>query len=171
MPLTTMKELLMLELNELYAAEKHGAQVLPELVKAAANPELSSALEEQQRRTNEHVARLESVFTELNAWPRPISRSESKGMRGLFQDSLRLANLTKAEPHVRDAALISVAQHVLHDEIAGYGCARSWAALLGYDESATRLEKSLEEERTFDIRLTRLAENINKQALATLTHP
>jgi ferritin-like metal-binding protein YciE len=87
-------------------------------------------------------------------------------MKGLCQDCLRLANMSKAEPHVRDAALIAVAQHVEHDEIAGYGCARTWAGLLGYDQAASRLQQTLAEERKADAELSRLAERLNKAAAA-----
>ena len=128
MPLNTMKGLLIDQLNELYAAEKHGAEMLPKLMRAASSPKLAAALRSHADETKEHLSRLESVFEGLGAAPR---RVESKGMKGLCQDCMKLADMAKAEPHVRDAALIAVAQHVEHDEIAGYGCARTWARLLG----------------------------------------
>ena len=41
-----------------------------------------------------------------------------------------------AEPAVLDAAIIAAAQRVEHYEIAGYGCVRTYARLLGYEEAA-----------------------------------
>jgi ferritin-like metal-binding protein YciE len=166
MPLNTMRDLLINQLNELYGAEKHSAAVLPRLAKAASSSKLGAAFRAHADETREHLSRLESVFEELGASPRAGARAESKGMKGLCQDCLKLAEMPKVESHVRDAALIAVAQHVEHDEIAGYGCARTWAGLLGHEEAAEQLQKTLDEERKADAALTRLAENLNKQAVS-----
>jgi ferritin-like metal-binding protein YciE len=66
---------------------------------------------------------------------------------------------------MRDAGLISAAQRVEHYEIAGYGCVRTYASLLGYDDAVKLLEQTLEEEKETDQKLTGLAENINVQAM------
>ena len=70
-----------------------------------------------------------------------------------------------ADSHVRDAALIAAAQHLEHDEIAGYGCARTWAQMLGHESASVLLQRSLDEERAADARLSRLAEALNRAAL------
>jgi len=165
MPLNTMKDLLVDQLKELQAAERHSTDILPRLVKAASSPRLAAALRAHAEETRDHLARLDKVFDEIGVSPRPSPRAESRGMKGLCQDCLDLANMATAEPHVRDAALIAVAQHVEHDEIAGYGCARTWARLLGHDTAAGLLQKTLLEERACDTRLSRLAESLNKAAL------
>jgi ferritin-like metal-binding protein YciE len=63
-----------------------------------------------------------------------------------------------------DAALISAAQRVEHYEIAAYGCVSTWARLLGESEAGALLEKTLEEEKETDQKLTELAEEINVEA-------
>jgi ferritin-like metal-binding protein YciE len=68
------------------------------------------------------------------------------------------------EGQVMDTALISAAQRVEHYEIAAYGCVRSWAELLGESEAASLLEKTLEEEKATDQKLTELSEKINVEA-------
>ena len=71
-----------------------------------------------------------------------------------------------AEDEVRDAGLISAAQRVEHYEIAGYGCARTYAELLGDKQGAKVLQQTLDEEGATDKKLTRLAKStINLQAL------
>src|ERR1700719_3712597 len=65
---------------------------------------------------------------------------------------------------VMDAALISAAQRVEHYEIAAYGCVSTWAQLLGETEAGALLEKTLEEEKETDQKLTELAEEINVEA-------
>ena len=64
-----------------------------------------------------------------------------------------------------DAALISVAQKVEHYEIASYGTVRTWAQLIGDDQTAKLLQQTLDEEGKTDKLLTELAESsINVEA-------
>jgi ferritin-like metal-binding protein YciE len=53
---------------------------------------------------------------------------------------------------------------VEHYEMAGYGCVRTYAELLGYNDIAKLLQKTLDEERLTDEKLTELAQNINVEA-------
>ena len=68
------------------------------------------------------------------------------------------------EDSVLDAALIGAAQRVEHYEIAAYGTVREFAKVLGETKHASFLEKTLEEERQTDEKLTKLAKEINAQA-------
>jgi ferritin-like metal-binding protein YciE len=62
--------------------------------------------------------------------------------------------------------MISAAQRVEHYEIAGYGTCRTYATMLGFDEAAELLEKTLQEEKDTDKKLTQLAiSHINQQAV------
>ncbi|TVQ34501.1 MAG: DUF892 family protein [Phycisphaeraceae bacterium] len=169
MPLNTMKDLLYEQLNELHAAEKHSTGTLQKLMDAASSEELARHFRIHVEQAKERQSRLEAIFEELKMKPGPTSRAESRGMKGLLDDCLKLANMRKAEPHVRDAAIIAAAQHVAHDEIAGYGCARTWADLLGHHDLASMLQASLTEAREADEKLSRLAESLNKTALVAAT--
>lgn len=166
MPLNTLNDLLITQLNELHAAEHHSAEVFHDLSRSAANPQLAESLGRCADTSQEHIKRLRDVFAKLALTPRPWHRAESEGMRGLCEDCMRLITISKAEPHVRDAAIIAVAQHLIHDQIAGYGCARTWAGLLGHEKVPPLLQANLREERDADVDLTRLADNLNRSALA-----
>ena len=61
--------------------------------------------------------------------------------------------------------MIAAAQRVEHYEIAGYGCVRTYATLLGDREAAALLEQTLEEEKEADEILTEIAEQINVEAI------
>lgn len=163
MALNTMKDLLVEQLHELYAAEQHSLRVLPELSRAAQATDLSKALGAQIGRTEQHVARLRDIFKELGVEPRS---AETHGMKGELEDCMCLATMDGAEPHVRDAALIGAMQHVKHDEIAGYGCAKAWALVIGCPGIASELGATLREEHETDALLTKLAEQVNQDALA-----
>jgi ferritin-like metal-binding protein YciE len=158
----TLRELLVEQLNELYAAEKHYEAMLPKLADSAASPKLAEALRAHLVETKQHVARLERVFGELSSKPK---RTESGCSRGLMEDCRVLLARPRVEAHVRDAAIIAAVQHVEHDEMAGYGCAKTWATMLGMQGAAAELAKTLAEEKKCDADLSRIAETLNKAAL------
>ena len=163
MPLETLKDLYVEQLNELYAAEKHGLRALPDLVGASSSPQLADAIEDLIQQKRQRLDRLEEIFDDADI--RPKAR-ETRGMKGLLEDCMALSHDRRTEPHVRDAAIVAVAQHVEHDEIAGYGCARAWARVLGENDAAALLEKSLRDEKDADARLSKMAQAINQDALA-----
>ena len=68
------------------------------------------------------------------------------------------------EGAVMDAALIASAQRVEHYEIAVYSCVSTWAELLGENDAAALLQKTLEEEKETDEKLSELSETINTEA-------
>jgi len=103
------------------------------------------------------VERLEEVFEGLGVSPRG---KKCKAMEGLIAEGEERIAEEEADPDVRDAALIAAAQRVEHYEIAGYGCVRTFAGLLGYEESAALLQKTLDEEAEADEKLTDLAETV-----------
>ena len=61
---------------------------------------------------------------------------------------------------MRDAGLIAAAQRVEHYEMAGYGCARTYAELLGDPDGAQLLHATLTEESDTDKKLTKLANSV-----------
>jgi hypothetical protein len=163
----SLKDLLVEQLNELYSAEIHSESVLAKLAAASASPRLAEAIRAHIDETKQHLARLDRVFGELGIKPRKpdAQKAETHGSKGLLEDCTSIAGRTRIEAHVRDAAIIASLQRLEHDEIAGYGCARTWASLLGFTTSASEMLKTLTEERRFDDSLTRIAETLNKSAL------
>jgi ferritin-like metal-binding protein YciE len=80
-------------------------------------------------------------------------------MEGLIEEGDKMASET-AQPDVKDAGLIASAQRVEHYEIAGYGCARTYAELLGDRQGARLLNTTLREEADTDKKLTKLARSL-----------
>jgi len=68
---------------------------------------------------------------------------------------------SSTDEDVLDAGLIAAAQKVEHHEIAAYGCVRTYAELLGRDDFVRILQRTLDEEKRADRRLTGIAESIN----------
>jgi ferritin-like metal-binding protein YciE len=70
-----------------------------------------------------------------------------------------------------DACLIAAGQRAEHYEMAAYGTLVAWAKSMGHTEAAALLQKTLDEEKAADAKLSRLAEGgINRRA-ADAAHP
>jgi ferritin-like metal-binding protein YciE len=161
MSLATMRDLFVHELKDLYSAENQIIKALPKMAKAASSAELQQAFEHHLEQTKEQVARLESIFEKLEISPRG---KKCKAVEGLIEEGKEVLD-EDADEAVRDAALIGAAQRVEHYEIAAYGCARTYARLLGEDEAAELLQQTLDEEADTDKKLTELAQRtINVEA-------
>jgi len=156
MKLETLKDLYIQELKDLYSAETQIIKALPKMAKAATNKELAAGFQEHLEQTKEHAARLEKI---LKGHDESTRGPKCKGMEGVLKEGAEMIE-EDAEDEVRDAGLISAAQRVEHYEMAGYGCARSYAELLGDQQAAQALETTLTEETDTDKKLTDLAESV-----------
>jgi ferritin-like metal-binding protein YciE len=162
MSVATIEELFVDELKDLYSAEKQITKSLPKLAKAATSPELKDAFESHLKETFGQIERLDRVFEILGKSPRGKT---CNGMKGVLEEGAEVLEETEKGSSVRDAALISAAQRVEHYEMAGYGCVREYAKLLGQKEIAQLLEETLAEEKAADSKLGKVAKQVNPAAL------
>lgn len=160
MKMESLQELYVDELKDLYSAEKQLLKALPKMAKAASSDELRQSFEDHLEETMIQVERLEQIFEDLEVSPRG---KKCVGMEGLIEEGKELME-EDAEPDVLDAGLIAKAQHIEHYEMAGYGCVRTYAELLGYKDAAKLLQATLDEEGAADKKLTGLAQTINVEA-------
>jgi ferritin-like metal-binding protein YciE len=156
MKLETLKDLYIHELKDLYSAENQIIKALPKMAKAATNKQLAAGFKEHLEQTKEHAARLEEILTSHDESTRG---PKCEGMEGLVKEGDEMIK-EDAEEEVRDAGLIAAAQRVEHYEMAGYGCARTYAELLGDRQGAQLLLTTLSEESDTDKKLTKLAKSV-----------
>jgi ferritin-like metal-binding protein YciE len=162
MPLESLQDLYLEQLKDLHSAEEQIIEALPKMIKQAKNPELRQGFEKHLNQTKEQLRRLDQIGQRAG---QKLSGHTCKGMEGLIEEGEELMK-ERADSDVLDAALISAAQRVEHYEMAGYGCARTYARLLGLDDDAKLLQQTLDEEGETDHLLTDMAERvINVQAL------
>jgi ferritin-like metal-binding protein YciE len=156
MALESLHDLYVEELRDLYNAENQLLKALPRMAKAAGDPTLRAAFEEHLDVTRGQVDRLDRIFKKLGE---RATGKKCAAMEGLIEEGKEMM-AEDAPPAVLDAALISAAQKVEHYEIASYGCVRTYARLLGYDDAARLLQETLDEEGDADNKLTELAESV-----------
>jgi ferritin-like metal-binding protein YciE len=161
-PMTSLEDLFLHELKDLYSDETQIIKALPKMAKNASSPELKRSFEEHLEQTREHVARLNQIFERLQATP---GRHKCKGIEGVIEEGKELME-EDIDGDVLDAGLIGAAQRVEHYEIAAYGTARAHAEQLGDSQAAKLLQRTLDEEGQTDKKLTQLAESlVNKEAV------
>jgi len=72
----------------------------------------------------------------------------------------------KADAPVSDAGLIAAAQRIEHYEMAGYGTVIRYLQMLKLENAARILAETLDEEKEADQKLTKIAEEINVEAVS-----
>ena len=160
--MTSLDELYVDLLKDLYSAENQLVKALPKMAKAAGASDLRTAFEEHLRQTKAHIERIERIFSDRdNGSPRG---KKCVGMEGLIEEGKEIMQ-ENMEAQVMDAGLIAAAQKVEHYEIASYGTARAWARQMGYDRDADLLQKTLDEESMANEKLTKIAQShVNLEA-------
>ncbi|HVA49759.1 MAG TPA: ferritin-like domain-containing protein [Pirellulales bacterium] len=153
--LDNLEDLLIQQLQDLYSAEEQLISAIPKMAEAAFSSQLKSAFETHLQETRRQKERLERAFQLLG---QDAVAEKCQAMAGLISEGSEIIQAT-GDPEVKDAALIAAAQRVEHYEIAGYGCARTFARHLHREDVAAILQQNLEEESRTDDLLTQIAES------------
>jgi ferritin-like metal-binding protein YciE len=157
----TMNDLFLHQLQDIYYAEKQLVKALPKMAEKAADQPLKQGFLTHLDETKTHVQRLEQVFQMLGAEVKAVN---CPAIDGIIKEADEVAGEV-ADKSVLDAALINAGQAAEHYEIARYGSLIAWAKQLGRNDCASVLQKTLDEEKATDRKLTTLAESkINLRA-------
>jgi ferritin-like metal-binding protein YciE len=161
MKLESLSALLTEQLQDLYSVEQQIIEALPKMIEKANSSQLKAGLSEHLQQTKGQLSRLDRIFDQIPDVKR--NGQTCKGMEGIIKEGEEIVK-AKGDPEVRDAGIISAAQRVEHYEIASYGCARTYAQLLGQNSWAQLLQQTLDEEKQTDQKLNQLAERVNIEA-------
>jgi ferritin-like metal-binding protein YciE len=168
---TTVDDLFIHELSDVYSAEKQITKALPRLARASTNPKLAQAFTSHLEETQGQIERIDQLVEQAGL---KLKRMKCVAMEGLVEESKELLveeskelldEIEKGE--VLDAALIGACQKVEHYEIASYGTLIAMAKHLGMTDAANLLAETLAEEKAADEKLSAIAEEGGNQA-ATL---
>jgi ferritin-like metal-binding protein YciE len=161
MKIKSMNDLLIHELKDIYSAEKQLMRALPKMANAVSSPDLQQALEDHLEETKVQAQRLEKILTDMDIGLR-VPKCEA--MEGLIEEGKKLLE-EDMEEQLLDAAIIAACQRVEHYEMAAYGCARTFAEILGKSDIVEILQTSLDEEGNADKKLTEIAmSQVNEEA-------
>jgi ferritin-like metal-binding protein YciE len=149
--ITSLQEILVDQLKDLYSAETQIARALPKLAKAATSPDLKKGFELHLEQTKEHAVRIKEICDELKEKP---TGKKCMATAGLVEEGAEAIE-ENATPETKDVMLIAAAQRVEHYEIAGYTSAASLAKVLGLSSAVKKLTATLNEEIATDAKLTK----------------
>lgn len=161
---SALKELFVDELKDILWAEKHLTKALPKMAKGATSEELRTSIENHLVETQNQITRLESVFQSIGE--KAVAK-KCDAMAGLVEEGKSIMEDTEDGSMTRDAGIISASQKIEHYEIASYGTLKTLATVLGFEEAASLLDETLNEEKNADVLLTQIAEGfVNESAKA-----
>lgn len=156
----TLRDLYTTELQKALSMERQIVDALPKMIEKSSTPQLASAFRTHLEETREHVSRLERILNENTG---DVDSSRCKAMSAIISEGESSISDAGNE-NIRDVVLIAAGNQVEHHEMAVYGTLRSWARILGEQQHAALLQKTLDEEGQADQLLTSLANQINVAA-------
>ena len=151
----TMNDLFVHQLQDIYYAEKQLMKALPKMADKATDKQLKQGFLTHLDETKTHVQRLEQVFQMIGEQVKAV---DCPAIDGIIEEADEVAGEV-ADKSVLDAALINAGHAAEHYEIVRYGSLIAWARQLGRNDAATVLQKTLDEEKATDKKLTALAES------------
>lgn len=143
------------QLADILAAERHAAEVFPDMASIATDEALSSAFRAAASETEIQLARLDRLVESLQL---PLDGSErSEGNGSLDEARTVLGRAGRDDTDDPDAALLRVGRQTLRYQIAGYEAACATARRLGDYRTLDVLLLSLDEELALDASLSSIA--------------
>ncbi|MFN8391770.1 MAG: ferritin-like domain-containing protein [Bdellovibrionota bacterium] len=151
---SSLQEVLLDELKDLYSAENQLVKALPKMEEAASSKKLKQAIRAHLAETKKHVERLEEIGRIIG---KKLTGKTCKAMQGLVKEGEEAMDHDSENTALIDAMIIGAAQRVEHYEMAGYGTARAFAEQLGESRVVKLLQQTLNEEGAADKKLTEIS--------------
>lgn len=152
---STLDELFITGLKEMYWTENHLVKNLPKMVAAAGSSTLQTTFDKHLKVTQTQASRLESIFETLGE---KVAAQKCDAMEGLAMDGEHVIENTVAGTEARDTGLIMAGLKVENFEITCYTGLIQLATTLGQSDIAAQLQQSLAEEQQADVLLTELSQ-------------
>jgi ferritin-like metal-binding protein YciE len=149
--ITSLEEVFIDQLKDLYSAETQITKALPKMAKAATSPDLKKGFLLHLEQTKVHAERLKGMCAALKTKP---TGKKCMATAGLVEEGQEAID-EDALPEMKDVMLIAAAQRVEHYEISGYTSAMSLAKALGFNTALKTLSSTLSEEVATDAKLSK----------------
>ncbi|RYE83964.1 MAG: ferritin-like domain-containing protein [Hyphomicrobiales bacterium] len=162
--ITTLQELYVDELKDLWSANDQMAKALKKIVKQATDDKLKGLLQRSQDGIAAHTDILKALIEGQGG---KLKKEHCKGMEGLVTEALKhtVEEAPKAGP-VLDAAIIAQYQRMTHYGITGFGTVAAFAKALKLDDDRGKLEKAVKDMHRGDDMMSELAESaVNVEAV------
>ena len=151
---STLQEIFVEELKDIYSAETQITKALPKLAKAATDPDLKKGFLLHLEQTKVHAERVKQICESLKEKP---TGKKCAATAGLVEEGAEAIE-ENATPEAKDVMLISSARRVEHYEISAYTSAIALAKALGLSAAVKALSTTLSEEEATDAKLAKASE-------------
>ncbi|MBV7411090.1 ferritin-like domain-containing protein [Maritimibacter sp. DP1N21-5] len=153
--MTTLKDLYVEELQDLWSANDQMSQVVSAMADKASDKKLSDRLSSAKDGIDKHTRLLKSLLEDADA---EVKKDHCKGMEGLVKEARKHALDSDISGAALDVAIIAQYQRMCHYGIAGFGTTKAFAEALGEDDARRKLDEALDHIYESDDFMTELAE-------------
>ena len=162
--ITTLQELYVDELKDLWSANDQMAKALKKIAKQATDTKLKDMLQKSQDGIAGHTEILKAL---IEGQDEKLKKEHCKGMEGLAAEALKhTVEEAPASGPVLDAAIIAQYQRMTHYGITGFGTVAAFAKALKLKDDAEKLEAAVKEMHSADDLMSELAESaVNVEAV------
>ena len=162
--ITTLQELYVDELKDLWSANDQMIKALKKIAPQAKNPKLKSMLEASGAGIAKHT---EVLKTLIEAQDEKLKKEHCKGMEGLVSEAIK--HTVEEAPErgpVLDASIIGQYQRMTHYGITGFGTVAAFAKALKLGGDRAKLDAAVKDMYNADELMTELAESaVNAEAV------
>ena len=110
MPMSTLHDLFVHGLRDMYHAEKQLTKALPRMARAASDPELRTAFESHLEETGQQIEKLEQVFESLDVAARGVRCEAIEGLVAEGKENIE----DTADAAARGPGPVAAAAQVAH---------------------------------------------------------
>jgi ferritin-like metal-binding protein YciE len=155
--ISTLHELYIDELRDLWSANDQMAKALKKITKEASDEGLKDLLQKSQDGIGKHTDVLKAL---IEAQDKKLKKEHCKGMEGLVAEALKhtIEEAPKTGP-VLDAVIIAQYQRMTHYGITGFGTVAAFAKALKLDDDASKLAGAVSDMHHGDDLMSKLAES------------
>jgi ferritin-like metal-binding protein YciE len=162
--ITTLQELYVEELKDLWSANDQMAKALKKIFKQATDDRLKETLQTSQDGIATHTELLKSL---IEGQDKKLKKEHCKGMEGLVEEAIKhTVDEAPEKGPVLDAAIIAQYQRMTHYGITGFGTVAAFAKALKLSDDATKLSAAVKDMHGADDLVSHLAESAVNVAAA-----
>ena len=150
-----LKKLVAQGLAALKSGGQLGSQAAADIESDARNPELKAALREGSQTAQEWATRIDRALQEAGG----AEDTDNPIIKAHYEVGNRIRQ-SAPDDYSRDLGIIASGQLALHYWIAAFGTMKSYASQLGLSQTEQDMEKSLDEAKAGDKKMTEIAMSI-----------
>ena len=165
MTIQLVEDLYVQHLADALDAEKQMLRMMPTIEKALVTDEITQAVSQHMKTTEEQVTCLGGILSQRDA----RARKQSKVMAGLLAEAQDLLEQPIEDPELLEAALVLAAQKMEAFEAVCYASLHNFARILNRRDDARILQQIWAEERRMHDVLAGFAESLEFEAIEAET--